>query len=267
MTRSNRRLSTPDAPRPHGGVDAHRGGRPVAVGRPCGRSPASTERCTSSATFTSSRKTSTEPASARDISSRSPTMRWKRRRSSLRSCRARWERGGRSSRSASSTSSEAARVVSGERSSWLTSELNRASRSMRSCSWSTMALNELGQALEVGIGRVGVEAGVEVAAGDGARRPRHVGQRAQRARAGEAAQGDAEDGGDDAGTEERQPEHAEGVVEVRQVEHLEVERRAPTGPGTPTTISAVPLRRAVGLGGRGAAEHVLAQLRQGWTRR
>jgi hypothetical protein len=33
-----------------------------------------------------------------------------------------------------STSTEAARVVSGDRSSWLTSDANRASRSMRSCS-------------------------------------------------------------------------------------------------------------------------------------
>ncbi len=49
---------------------------------------------------------------------------------------------GNSSRSASSTSTEADSVVRGERSSWLTSELKRASRSMRSCNWSTMALKE-----------------------------------------------------------------------------------------------------------------------------
>ena len=70
-------------------------------------------------------------------------MRWKRRRSSARSCRARCDRGGSLSRSASSTSIAAAKVVSGDRSSWLTSELKRASRSMRSCNWSTMALNDM----------------------------------------------------------------------------------------------------------------------------
>ena len=107
------------------------------------RTPASTARSTSSLTLTSSRNTSAEPASARDISKRSPTMRWNRRRSSPNSWRARWARGGRLSRSASRTSSEAESVVRGERSSWLTSELNRASRWIRAWSWSTMVLNEL----------------------------------------------------------------------------------------------------------------------------
>ena len=104
--------------------------------------PVSTERCTSSETLTSSRKTSTDPASARDISSRSLTIRWNRRRSSLRSWSARCDRAGSRSRSVSRTPTAAESVVSGERNSWLTSELNRASRSMRTWSWSTIALKE-----------------------------------------------------------------------------------------------------------------------------
>ena len=69
-------------------------------------------------------------------------MRWKRRRSALSRSSARCERAGSLSRSASSTSTAAANVVNGDRNSWLTSELNCASRSMRSWSWSTIALNE-----------------------------------------------------------------------------------------------------------------------------
>ncbi len=139
MTRSKRRLSTPTwRPRTEGSMRTE--GTAAFPSRL--RVPASTERCTSSETSTSSRKTSLEPASTRDISRRSLTMRWKRRRSSPRSASAWRERGGRSSCSASSTSSDAANVVRGERSSWLTSELKRASRSMRTWSWSTMALKE-----------------------------------------------------------------------------------------------------------------------------
>ncbi len=78
------------------------------------------------------------------------------------------------------------------------------------------------QPLEVRVGRVGVEAGVELTARDGPGGPRDVGQRSQGAHAGEAAERDAEDRRDHAGDEEGQPEHAERVVEVREVEHLEV---------------------------------------------
>ena len=51
-------------------------------------------------------------------------------------------RSGMSSRRASSTSTAAARAVIGERSSWLTSEAKRASRSIRVCTASAISLNE-----------------------------------------------------------------------------------------------------------------------------
>ena len=51
-------------------------------------------------------------------------------------------RSGRSSRRASSTSTAADRAVIGERSSWLTSDAKRASRSIRACTASAMSLNE-----------------------------------------------------------------------------------------------------------------------------
>ena len=53
-----------------------------------------------------------------------------------------WVRSGMSSRRASSTSTAAARAVIGERSSWLTSEAKRASRSIRVCTASAISLNE-----------------------------------------------------------------------------------------------------------------------------
>ena len=54
-----------------------------------------------------------------------------------------WARSGISSRRACITSTLAARVISGERSSWLTSLANRASRSTRACSAAAMSLNAL----------------------------------------------------------------------------------------------------------------------------
>ena len=86
-----------------------------------------------------------------------------------------------------------------------------------------MALNELRQALEVGVGGVGVEAGVELAA----RRWRPPPARRRPAGAASATlakrpERDAEERGHDAGHEEGEPEHAQRVVEVGEVEHLEV---------------------------------------------
>ena len=74
----------------------------------------------------------TTPASNREISSRSSTSCWKRSMSPTMRSRAARERSGRSSRWLSITSIDAARVIRGERSSWLTSDAKRASRSMRS---------------------------------------------------------------------------------------------------------------------------------------
>ena len=74
-------------------------------------------------------------------------------------------RSGISSRRASITSTEAASVISGERSSWLTSDAKRASRSTRCCSASAMSLNDSVRIAQIGIvGRF--EAGVESTAGD-----------------------------------------------------------------------------------------------------
>ena len=77
-------------------------------------------------------------------------MRWNRRRSAPSSPRAWRARTESSSWWASSTSKEAAIVVSGDRSSWLTSEVKRASRSIRSWSWSTIRLKELANAARSG---------------------------------------------------------------------------------------------------------------------
>ena len=66
----------------------------------------------------------------------------------------------------SSTSTDAASVISGERSSWLTSEAKRASRSIRSSRAWAMWLNGDGQHVEVGV-VADRQPGVEPAAGDG----------------------------------------------------------------------------------------------------
>ena len=149
-------------------------------------------------------------------------MRWKRRRSSLRSCKARWERGGRLSRSASSTSSDGGQGGQGR--AQLVADVGVEAGLALDALLQLVdhGVEGVGQPLEVGVGGVRVEPGVELAAGDGARRPRDVGQRTQRAHAGEAAEPGAEQGGDHAGDEEGQPEHPQRVVEVGEVEHLEV---------------------------------------------
>ena len=116
----------------------------------------------------------------------------------------------------------------------------------------------VGQSLEVGVGRVGVEARVELASRDGAGGPRHVGQGAQEPAAGEAAQGGAEQRGDDAGDEERDAEDAQRVIEVGQVEDLEVvglDRRDGHAHGDLGRA----VGRPVGLGGRVPGHHLAAE--------
>ena len=81
------------------------------------------------------------PASNRLISSRSSTSCWNRSTSADSRSSAVWARSGISPRLFSSTSTDAASVISGERSSWLTSEANRASRSTRSSRAWAMWLN------------------------------------------------------------------------------------------------------------------------------
>ena len=90
------------------------------------------------ATPSSSRRTA--PASKREISSRSSTSWVKRAMSLPNSSRACWERSGIWSWLFDSTWMAALIVVNGERSSWLTSLANRASRSMRSCRLATIEL-------------------------------------------------------------------------------------------------------------------------------
>ena len=70
-----------------------------------------------------------------------------------------------SSRRASITSTDAASVISGERSSWLTSEAKRASRSTRCCSASAMSLNDSVRIRRSG-SSVDSSRGVEPTAGD-----------------------------------------------------------------------------------------------------
>ena len=83
------------------------------------------------------------PASTREISRRSSTI-WSKRWTWLTTTsRAFCDRSGSSLRRPSSTSTAADRAVMGERSSWLTSEAKRASRSMRLWTASAMSLNEL----------------------------------------------------------------------------------------------------------------------------
>ena len=131
------------------------------------------------------------PASKRLISSRSSTRPWKRLTSLVSRSSAAWARSGSSSRRASITSTDADSVISGERSSWLTSEAKRASRSMRSCSAEAMSLNELASTPRSG-SSVGGEAGVEAAAGDRLGRLGGVGDRAHGAAGGEHAEQHAE---------------------------------------------------------------------------
>ena len=125
------------------------------------------------------------PASNRLISSRSSTSPWNRATSLVSRSSAAWARSGSSWRRASITSTEADSVISGERSSWLTSEAKRASRSMRSCSAEAMSLNELGERAEVGVVGGG-EAGAEVPAGDRLGGLRRLGERPDGAAGGEA---------------------------------------------------------------------------------
>ena len=82
------------------------------------------------------------PASKREISRRSSTRPWNRMTSLDSRSSADCARSGRSSRRASITSTDAARVISGDRSSWLTSDAKRASRSTRCSSASAMSLND-----------------------------------------------------------------------------------------------------------------------------
>ena len=92
---------------------------------------------------TSSVCSSVAPASMRESSRRSMTMASKRRTWPTTTSSACCVRSGSSPRRPWMTSAAAAKAVIGERSSWLTSEAKRASRSMRAWTASAMSLNEL----------------------------------------------------------------------------------------------------------------------------
>ena len=105
--------------------------------------------------------------------------------------RAAWARSGISSRRACITSTDADSVISGERSSWLTSDANRASRSTRCCRADAISLNDSASTLQVGVvGRL--EARVEAAAGDRLGGLGRVAERAHGAPRREHAEQDAE---------------------------------------------------------------------------
>ena len=136
---------------------ACRRGPPARRGRAPPRSgtsrsvDASTAWCTSSTGLTSSSERRATPASKREISSRSSTSCWKRAMSAaMRSTAACADSSGISSRRVASTSIDAARVMSGERSSWLTSDAKRPSRSIRSSSAWAMWLNDVTSASRSG---------------------------------------------------------------------------------------------------------------------
>ena len=109
----------------------------------------------------------------------------------------------------------------GERSSWLTSEANRASRSMRSCTASAMSLNELTSRSRSG-SRSGSRRVSRPPDGQIAGRVGHAGDRAEQASAGRPPDGRREHRGRRAAEDERTADHAEAAGEGRQREHLEV---------------------------------------------
>ena len=120
---------------------------------------------------------------------------------------------------------------SGERSSWLTSELNRASRSIRSWSWSTMALNEVvsptrsGSAASMSSRVSSSPPAMAPAASDvtseSGRSSRRLAKRPER---------DPEQRRHRAGDEERQAQHAHACGRGRRGRTPRSRRRAPTGP-------------------------------------
>ena len=100
-------------------------------------------------------------------------------------------------------------------------------------------VERVGQPLEVRVGGVGVEAGVELTAGDGPGSPRDVGQRAERAHAGEAPERDAEIVVTTPATRSVSPS-TRSVWSRSERSNTSKYAACTEGIGTPTTISAVP---------------------------
>ena len=133
------------------------------------------------------------------------------------------ERSGISSRRVSRMSTAADSVISGDRSSWLTSDAKRASRSMRSCSACAISLNELAST---------PRCGSSVASRRVSRRPpaiasgglAHVGQRAQGAAPGPEADAGARERREHRCAEQRDAERTERALQVVELDDLEVLR-------------------------------------------
>ena len=213
MTRDRRRLSALTHHAGQVGVDVDRARRR--------RWRWSTAWMTSSATRTSSRSRCMTPASKREISSRSSTSCRKRSMSATIRSRAALARSGMSSRWFSSTSIDAARVISGERSSWLTLEANRASRWMRSSSATAISLNESASVRQVGV-VAGLDPGVEAAAGDGLGGVADAAQRPQHPAGGPPAEGRAGQRGEQRRGQQRDADRLERVLELVERHDLEV---------------------------------------------
>ena len=92
---------------------------------------AETAFSTNSSKLNTSKSSSAVPTSKREISSRSSTRCSKRFTSSVSRSRAVRARSGNSARRVFITSTEAERVMRGDRSSWLTSDANRSSWAIR----------------------------------------------------------------------------------------------------------------------------------------
>ena len=130
---------------------------------------------------------------------------------------------GRSSRRDSRTSIDAARVMRGERSSWLTSEAKRASRSMRDLERAGHVVERRDQHAEVGV-VVGVEPGAEVAARDGLGGEAHLGERSQDAPAQPGAQRGASEHADGGRPQQHGGQGVERALHLVERHDLEVRR-------------------------------------------
>ena len=119
------------------------------------------------------------------------------------------------------TSAAAASAVIGERSSWLTSEAKRASRSMRACTASAMSLNESAEPVEVGVA-LGGDARVEVAGGDLAGGVGDPAERPQQAPARPPADAGGQQHGDRRADDEGEQDRAQRALGRAELEGLEV---------------------------------------------
>ena len=144
----------------------------------------------------------------------------------------------------------------GERSSWLTSDAKRASRSIRSWTASAMSLNDVTSRSRSG-SLLGLEPGVEAARGQLAGGVGDARDRPQQAAAGRPADRGGQDGGDRAAEHQRaadDPQAADERGEREDLEVLHVELGHVDADGE-VRLAAEDEALAAGV----AVEHVLAQ--------